>query len=82
MSFPSSPPSLLEEARGQSIGYLALAYAGRRLPLRVCKSAVDYYIGTLCEEGPCSRESVEYFPTREAAQRALASGQWTQRLAP
>jgi hypothetical protein len=46
----------------------------------VCKSAAGYYIGTLTEEGwPNSRESVEYYHTREEAQKALDEESYTQR---
>ena len=75
-------PSFLEKARSQSIGYLALAYANKRFPLSVCWSAAGYYIGTSCKRGAFSRESAEYFRTLEAAESALASGQWTQRPEP
>jgi hypothetical protein len=80
LAFPS--PSLLEAARPPAIGYLALIYAGTRLPLQVCRSAAGYYLGTVDDEGPVSRESVEYFPTPEAARQALASGRWQQRCFP
>lgn len=62
----------------ETFGKLALAYAGQKLPLRVLHSGAGYYIGTLDEEGPVSRESLEYFGTRNAAQAALESGLWTQ----
>ncbi|VFR28884.1 hypothetical protein ANDO1_1129 [plant metagenome] len=35
------------------------------------KSAAGYYIGTTNEEGPVSREFVEYFPNSETAATAL-----------
>ena len=60
------------------IGLLA-ADAGYRLPLEVLQSAAGFYLGTADQEGPVSRESVEYFPTREAAVQALETGQWNQR---
>ncbi|MCO3741676.1 hypothetical protein FA130_20375, partial [Pseudomonas aeruginosa] len=44
-----------------------------------CPGWVDHYIGTLDEEGPASRESVEYYPSRDLAQQALDNGTWTQR---
>ncbi|EKY3918149.1 hypothetical protein RCI35_002019 [Enterobacter hormaechei] len=49
------------------IGHLALFWVGKRLPLRVLRSAAGYYIGTTDEEGPVSRESIEYFPSIEVA---------------
>lgn len=64
-----------------SSGLLALAFVGKRLPLQVLRSAAGYYIGTF-DDGPVSRESVEYFPTREAARHALETGAWTQRQEP
>lgn len=60
------------------IGRLA-AQSGYRLPLEVLQSANGFYLGTADQEGPVSRESMEYFPTRQAADKALESGQWTQR---
>ena len=63
-------------------GALAWRHSGKRLPLHVLRSVVGYYIGTADDEGPISRESVEYFPTRDLAERALVAGGWTQRLLP
>lgn len=63
-------------------GALALACTGKHLPLQVLHSAAGYYIGTQDDEGPISRESVEYFPTPIAAQRALDTHAWTQRAHP
>jgi hypothetical protein len=51
---------------------------GKRLPLQVLRSAAGHYIGTF-DGGPVTRESVEYFPTDEAARHALETGAWTQR---
>jgi hypothetical protein len=69
-------------AAGVPLGYLALAYTGKRLPLQVLPSPAGYYIGTHDDEGPVSREAVEYFPTEEEAQIALADHAWTQRRHP
>jgi hypothetical protein len=66
-------------------GALALIHTGKRLPLQVLRSAAGYYLGTFdngTEDGPVSRESVEYFPTHEAARHALHTGAWTQRPQP
>jgi len=66
-------------------GALALNYTGKRLPLQVLHSAAGYYLGTFdngTEGGPVSRESVEYFPSHEAASHALQTGAWTQRPQP
>lgn len=68
--------------QGQPKGVLALATCGLRLPLQVLKSAAGYYIGTADEEGPVSRESVEYFRTPSDASTALANSTWTQRPSP
>lgn len=65
------------------VGELALRYCHVRLPVRVCKSAAGYYLGTVAGDGePCSRESEEYFPDEATAKAALASGSWTQRVEP
>lgn len=70
-----------DEERGP-FGMLA-AYAGRRLPLQVCRSAAGFFIGTLTAEGePCSRESREYWRDRVKAEAALKNSAWTQRLCP
>ena len=63
-------------------GLLALAYVGKSLPLQVLCSAAGHYIGTFDDDGPVSRESVEYFPSHEAARHALETGAWTQRQYP
>lgn len=58
---------------------LAKEILNRELPLQVCESEVGYFIGTNCpHDGPISRESQEFFPTRETAQTALETGSWTQ----
>ena len=62
-------------------GFLALAYVGKRLPLQVLRSAAGHYIGTF-DDGPATRESVEYFPSHEAARHALETCAWTQRPCP
>ncbi|CAB5670205.1 Uncharacterised protein [Delftia tsuruhatensis] len=64
------------------IGQLALKYAGKSLPLEVLPSAAGHYIGTCDAHGPVSRESIEYFRSQAAAQRALARRAWTQLLIP
>ena len=63
-------------------GYLAHEYCGVTLPLEVLRSGAGYYIGTSDDEGPVSRESNEYFRSAKAAQAALASGKWTQKMYP
>ena len=65
-----------------SFGILAIRYGNLRLPLAVMQSHAGYYIGTHDDGSPVSRESGEYFPTHDDAQRALESGNWTQRQEP
>lgn len=63
-------------------GQLALIYCGKRLPIKVLQSAAGFYIGTTDDEGPCSRESEEYFKNRNQAETALLHDSWTQRVEP
>lgn len=63
-------------------GRLAYVICKRRLQLEVLKSQAGYYIGTLDEGLPCSRESVEYFPTEHEALKALSEDKWTQKETP
>ena len=63
----------------EKIGHLAKLCFNVALPLQVCRSETGYYIGTVHpQDGPYSRESEGYFPTLEAAEAALESGNWTQ----
>jgi hypothetical protein len=60
-------------------GHLAKKCFNVDLPLQVCASELGFYIGTVHPaDGPYSRESNEYFPSREAAEHALDTGQWSQ----
>lgn len=52
---------------------------GFNLPLQVLRSAKGFYIGTANDEGPVSRESVEYWDFLQAAADALKNQRWTQR---
>lgn len=67
-------------------GHLAREFGGVSLPLKVLPSPVGYYLGTLDHDGaPYSRESEEYWKTREDAEVALKSPSpraWTQRRWP
>ena len=81
LAFASAPVSV-ELARVESIGYQALAYVGKRLPLQVLCSAAGHYIGTADADGPVSRESASYFRSHNAADHALKTGRWQQRLSP
>ncbi len=69
-------------AKPQAIGLLAKAYCNKSLPLSVLQSARGFYLGTSDEEGPCSRESVQYWPSQDKAEQAMATGMWTQRTEP
>jgi|GEM_PF-1883592 len=53
-----------------------------RLPLQILESAAGFYIGTANEDGPCSRESVEYWPSRGQAEDAFGTNDWTQKTEP
>lgn len=66
-----------------SYGKLAHAYVGVKLTLTVLRSGAGFYIGTRDEDGgPVSRESQEYFTTRQEAGDALRNGTWTQNQRP
>jgi len=82
MSYAPSASPCATQAGAESIGYLALTYADKRLPLQVRHSAAGYFIGTADESGPVSRESVEYFRSYQAADQALTTGGWQQHLHP
>lgn len=43
---------------------------GKHVELQVCRSYAGFYIGTMCNCGPYSRES-DYFESRSAAEGAL-----------
>lgn len=63
---------------------MASEFLGKRVPLQVQQSARGYYLGYSDEGGPVSRESEEYWPTHDAAEKALESrpASWTQRDDP
>lgn len=63
-------------------GKLAYEILKQRLPLKVLESGAGFYIGTFDDSGPCSRESEEYYRTREAAQWALDNNDFTQKYEP
>lgn len=67
--------SMMNEVR---TGLMAEKYLKLSLPLKVCRGGAGYYIGTFNQDGPISRESVEYFKTRFEAEQALENGAWTQ----
>ena len=70
---------LLEHSK---FGQLAKDFCEKNLPLQVMNSHAGFYIGTMGEFGPCSRESNEYFKTHEKAESALETGNWTQKESP
>jgi hypothetical protein len=62
-------------------GQLAREYGGESLPLQVLQSARGHYLGTVLDDAPYTRESNEYWPTKDQAEHAMAIGEdaWTQR---
>lgn len=69
-------------AAAKPCGFLA-KQCGRDLELTVCYSARGFYIGTRDDDGsPFSRESMEYWPQRDAVETALANGRWNQKMTP
>lgn len=63
-------------------GYLAYVFCGKRLELQVLQTGAGFYVGTVSEDLPCSRESNEYFPSEALALEALVNDTWTQKSAP
>ena len=74
------PAAPLGEATAErsAPGVLAAACGRPDLEVQVLQSAAGFYIGTFSDEGPFTRESVEYFKTRDMAAAALRDGCWTQ----
>jgi hypothetical protein len=71
----------MSEDTKQQFGWLAEKFGKRQLPLQICESAAGFYVGTRHENQPFTRESVEYWRTREQANEALLSqDKWTQKL--
>ena len=64
------------------IGKLAKEICGVELPVTVLESQAGFYLGTAEGDVPFSRESAEYFVTRNLAEAALESGKFTQRMNP
>lgn len=82
-SSPLPPSDFRLPTSSHPTGKLAEELLGEKLPLRICRSAAGFYLGTVSEDGfPASRESVQYWPDRAAAMHALATGEWTQRTRP
>lgn len=68
------------ETPRQRHGFGLVAHAfGACLRVEVLEGMEGFYIGTREDGLPFTRESVEYFPSRAAAERALVRGAWTQR---
>jgi hypothetical protein len=63
-------------------GKLAKEFCDLTLELQVMQSNAGWYLGTADEEGPVSRESLEYWGSEEKATNALDSGEWNQRETP
>ncbi|WP_218122677.1 hypothetical protein [Propionivibrio dicarboxylicus] len=76
----SAPRSKAPDAARQrhGLGLVAAAF-GASLRVEVLESAEGFYLGTRQDGLPFTRESVEYFPSRSAAESALMRGAWTQR---
>lgn len=62
----------------QEFGQIARRF-GEDLPIEILEGDIGFYLGTRDDGLPFSRESEEYFATREQARLALANGCWTQR---
>ena len=81
LAFASAPLSAVQ-ARAEAIGYLALTYTGKRLPLQVRHSAAGHYIGTADEDNPGVPRVRRVLRSQYAADHALATGRWQQRIHP
>lgn len=66
----------------KATGQLAMEFCGKHLPVIVCESRRGFFIGTTNDGLPCSRESNEYFGSRNLAATALITGAWTQKQEP
>lgn len=74
--------NLMQNPTFARFGLLARTYCKTELPLSILKSNAGYYIGTHSEDGPVSRESMEYWRSKAAAEQALEKGEWTQKTEP
>ena len=64
-------------------GFLAKKYCDLDLPLQVIRSNAGFFLGTQSADGePVSRESMQYFLSEDSAEKALKTGNWTQRPRP
>lgn len=65
-----------------TLGKIAREFGGLSLPLAVLRTEAGFCLGTKTSDGhPFTRESEEYWRTDKDARAALATGDWTQRLA-
>jgi hypothetical protein len=64
------------------VGFVAHQFGKRELPIQVCESGAGFYLGTLVNGSPFSRESVGYYPTATAAADALRTHSWENRTSP
>lgn len=71
--------SRLELALALEYGYMAFEVGGTRRPLEILESGAGFYIGTSNDGMPYTRESVQYWRTRDKAEKAKTAGLWTQR---
>ncbi len=66
----------------KNFGSVALKELRVALRVEVLESNAGFYIGTVDSEGPVSRESEEYWSTRDEAEQILNSGSWDRRSHP
>lgn len=75
---PVEIPSAAKADGTVQFGALARA-SGKEYPMEILRSAAGFYLGTCSDSGPFTRESIQYWPTREKAKKAWDEGRWTQR---
>lgn len=75
---PVEIPSAAKSDGTVQFGALART-CGKEYPMEILQSAAGFYLGTYSDSGPFTRESMQYWPTREKAKKAWDSGRWTQR---
>lgn len=64
------------------ISFLASNTFGHDVPMVACQSGAGFYLGYIDMTGPVSRDSQEYYGTKEEAEQALKDRSWTQRTHP
>ena len=80
MPFVFNPSGGIRSRLG--VGLPVLQPGEPHVPCIRIDGAAGHYIGTADEDGPVSRESVEYFRSQHAADHALTTGRWQQRIHP